>query len=97
MFAAKCIGIDIVLKFISGQLKVLINDLRGELEMTKSENVELVASLNEERQVSEDLKSGVESLQGVNEQIAEQERLITGKHSEHADSLICYIKLACIK
>jgi predicted nuclease with TOPRIM domain len=69
----------VLLKFIPGKLKNLINDLRGELEKTKSENVELVASLNEERQVSEDLKAGVESLHGVNEQIAEQEQLITGK------------------
>ena len=68
-----------LLKFIPGKLKNLINDLRGELEKTKSENVELVASLNEEKQVSEDLKAGVESLHGVNEQIAEQEQLITGE------------------
>ncbi len=70
---------DIVLKFISGKLKNLIKDLRDELGKTKNENVELLASLNEERKVSEDLKSGVESLRGVNEQIAEQEQLITGK------------------
>ena len=60
------------------KLKNLIGYLRDELEKTKNENVELISSLNEERKVSEDLKSGLTSLHGVNEQIAEQEQLITG-------------------
>ena len=71
--------LKIVFKFISDKLKHLINDIRDELEKTKIKNVELISSLNEERKLSEDLKSGLESLHGVNEQIAEQEQLITGK------------------
>ena len=71
--------LKIVFKFISDKLKHLINDIRDELEKTKIKNVELISSLNEERKLSEDLKSGLESLHIVNEQIAEQEQLITGK------------------
>lgn len=35
--------------------------------------------MDEEQNVSEELKSSLVSVSGVNEQIAEQEKLITGK------------------
>ncbi|XP_046846302.1 A-kinase anchor protein 9-like [Xenia sp. Carnegie-2017] len=57
-------------------LNGLITELRNELEKTKNENANLITSLDEERKVSEDLKNGMESLHGVNEQISEQEKLI---------------------
>lgn len=57
----------------------LITELRNELEKTKNENANLITSLDEERKVSEDLKNGMESLHGVNEQISEQEKLIKRK------------------
>lgn len=60
-------------------MKNIIHDLRDELERAKTENGKLVTSINEERKVSEDLKSGLESLHGVDQQIAKQEQLITGK------------------
>ena len=69
-------------------MKNIIHDLRDELERAKTENGKLVTSINEERKVSEDLKSGLESLHGVDQQIAKQEQLITGKFfgSNHSPS-----------
>ena len=57
---------------------MVIQDLKEELQNQKSRNSELVKSLDEERKVSEELKYNLESVNGVNEQIAELEQLITG-------------------
>lgn len=64
--------------FLTEKLGVVIQDLKEELQNQKSRNSELVKSLDEERKVSEELKYNLESVNGVNEQIAELEQLITG-------------------